>query len=45
MLPLTKMEGPLRKLPLDIYIPDPQLGWGIIPGQPTVGIKIKTCEF
>ena len=29
----------------DIYIPDLRLGSGIIPGQPTEGIKVKSRDF
>jgi len=29
----------------EIYIPDLRLGSGIIPGQPTEGIKIKPRDF
>jgi error-prone DNA polymerase len=38
-------ERPLGKVPRDIYIPDLRLGSGIIPGQPTEGIKIKPRDF
>lgn len=38
-------ERPLGKGPRDIYIPDLRLGSGIIPGQPTEGIKIKPRDF
>ena len=38
-------ERPLGKAPRDIYIPDLRLGSGIIPGQPTEGIKIKPRDF
>jgi error-prone DNA polymerase len=31
--------------PRDIYIPDLRLGSGIVPGQPTEGIKIKPRDF
>ncbi|RYD45598.1 MAG: DNA polymerase III subunit alpha [Sphingomonadales bacterium] len=36
---------PLGRHPRDIYIPDLRLGSGIIPGQPTEGIKIKPRDF
>ena len=35
----------LGKGPRDIYIPDLRLGSGIVPGQPTEGIKIKPRDF
>nr|WP_315458007.1 error-prone DNA polymerase [uncultured Sphingorhabdus sp.] len=38
-------ERPLGKPARDIYIPDLRLGSGIIPGQPTEGIKVKTRDF
>lgn len=38
-------EVPLGKPARDIYIPDLRLGSGIIPGQPTEGIKIKPRDF
>lgn len=38
-------EKPLGKNPRDIYIPDLRLGSGIIPGQPTEGIKVRTRDF
>jgi error-prone DNA polymerase len=38
-------ERPLGRSPRDIYIPDLRLGSGIIPGQPTEGIKIKPRDF
>ncbi|WP_174292430.1 error-prone DNA polymerase [Sphingomonas bacterium] len=37
-------ERPLGKA-RDIYIPDLRLGSGIIPGQPTEGIKVKPRDF
>ncbi|MEO7679477.1 MAG: error-prone DNA polymerase, partial [Sphingomonas sp.] len=40
--PGTKMLG---KAAREIYIPDLRLGSGIIPGQPTEGIKIKPRDF
>ena len=36
---------PLGRNPRDIYIPDLRLGSGIVPGQPTEGIKIKPRDF
>lgn len=36
---------PLGKAARTIYIPDLRLGSGIIPGQPTEGIKIKPRDF
>jgi error-prone DNA polymerase len=36
---------PLGRTPRAIYIPDLRLGSGIIPGQPTEGIKIKPRDF
>ncbi len=36
---------PPGRHPRDIYIPDLRLGSGIIPGQPTEGIKIKPRDF
>ena len=38
-------DRPLGKGPRDIYIPDLRLGSGIVPGQPTEGIKIKPRDF
>ena len=38
-------ERPLGNAPRDIYIPDLRLGSGIVPGQPTEGIKLKTRDF
>jgi len=43
--PRDPAEAPLGKPPRDIYIPDLRLGSGIIPGQPTEGIKIKPRDF
>jgi error-prone DNA polymerase len=40
--PDTKVLG---KAAREIYIPDLRLGSGIIPGQPTEGIKIKPRDF
>jgi error-prone DNA polymerase len=35
----------LGRSPIDIYIPDLRLGSGIVPGQPTEGIKVKPRDF
>ncbi|GIX19199.1 MAG: error-prone DNA polymerase 2 [Erythrobacter sp.] len=35
----------LGRSPGDIYIPDLRLGSGIVPGQPTEGIKIRSRNF
>jgi error-prone DNA polymerase len=43
--PRDPAERPLGKPPRDIYIPDLRLGSGIIPGQPTEGIKVRTRDF
>jgi len=43
--PRDPAERPLGRPPRDIYIPDLRLGSGIIPGQPTEGIKIKPRDF
>ena len=43
--PRDPLERPLGRAPRDIYIPDLRLGSGIIPGQPTEGIKIKPRDF
>ncbi|MFS2108634.1 error-prone DNA polymerase [Sphingomonas sp. Sphisp140] len=43
--PRDPAERPLGRNPRDIYIPDLRLGSGIIPGQPTEGIKIKPRDF
>jgi error-prone DNA polymerase len=40
--PESKMLG---KAAREIYIPDLRLGSGIVPGQPTAGIKIKPRDF
>ncbi|RUN74936.1 DNA polymerase III subunit alpha [Sphingomonas sp. TF3] len=37
--------SPLGRSPRDIFIPDLPLGSGIVPGQPTEGIKIKPRDF
>jgi error-prone DNA polymerase len=39
------MKPPLGTAPRDIYVPDLRLGSGIVPGQPTVGIKLKPRDF
>src|SRR5690606_7859072 len=38
-------ERTLGHPPREIYIPDFRLGSGIIPGQPTEGIKVKSRNF
>jgi error-prone DNA polymerase len=38
-------EQPLGRSPRDIFIPDLRLGSGIVPGQPTEGIKVKPRDF
>jgi hypothetical protein len=43
--PRDPSERPLGRPPRDIFIPDLRLGSGIIPGQPTEGIKIKPRDF
>jgi error-prone DNA polymerase len=43
--PSDPTERPIGRLPRDIYIPDLQLGLGIIPGPPTEGIKNQTARF
>jgi len=43
--PRDPAEKPLGRNPRDIFIPDLRLGSGIIPGQPTEGIKIKPRDF
>jgi len=43
--PRDPSEKPLGRGPRDIFIPDLRLGSGIIPGQPTEGIKIKPRDF
>ena len=43
--PLDPAERALGRPPRDIYIPDLRLGSGIVPGQPTEGIKIKPRDF
>ncbi|EKU72572.1 error-prone DNA polymerase [Sphingobium yanoikuyae] len=43
--PRDREQRPLGKDARDIYIPDLRLGSGIIPGQPTEGIKIRPRDF
>jgi error-prone DNA polymerase len=43
--PRDPAQQPLGRDARDIYIPDLRLGSGIIPGQPTKGIKIKPRDF
>lgn len=43
--PRDPAERALGRSPRDIYIPDLRRGSGIIPGQPTEGIKIKPRDF
>ena len=43
--PRDRDQRPLGRDARDIYIPDLRLGSGIIPGQPTEGIKIKPRDF
>ena len=43
--PRRPEERPVGKAARTIYIPDLRLGSGIIPGQPTEGIKIKPRDF
>jgi error-prone DNA polymerase len=43
--PRDPAERTLGRPPRDIYIPDLRLGSGIVPGQPTEGIKIKPRDF
>jgi len=43
--PRELAASPLGRSPRDIFIPDIRLGSGIIPGQPTEGIKIKPRDF
>ena len=43
--PRDRQQRPLGRDARDIYIPDLRLGSGIIPGQPTEGIKIKPRDF
>jgi len=43
--PRDPEHRPLGRGAREIYIPDLRLGSGIIPGQPTQGIKIKPRDF
>jgi error-prone DNA polymerase len=43
--PRDPEQQPLGRSAREIYIPDLRLGSGIIPGQPTQGIKIKPRDF
>ncbi|KKW92515.1 error-prone DNA polymerase [Sphingobium chungbukense] len=43
--PRDRANRPLGRAPRDMFDPDLRLGSGIIPGQPTEGIKIKTRDF
>lgn len=43
--PRELAASPLGRPPRDIFIPDLRLGSGIVPGQPTEGIKIKPRDF
>jgi error-prone DNA polymerase len=43
--PRDPAEPTLGKAPRDIFVPDLRLGSGIIPGQPTEGIKVKPRDF
>jgi error-prone DNA polymerase len=43
--PRDPAEHPLGRRARDILIPDLCLGSGIIPGQPTEGIKVKARDF
>lgn len=43
--PRDPRTRPLGPPPRDIYIPDLRLGSGIVPGQPTEGIKVKPRDF
>lgn len=43
--PRDPANRPLGRNPRDIFIPDLRLGSGILPGQPTEGIKIKPRDF
>ena len=38
-------EQSLARPARDIFIPDLRLGSGIVPGQPTEGIKVKSRDF
>ncbi|WP_137788071.1 error-prone DNA polymerase [Sphingomonas sp. 3P27F8] len=43
--PRDPAQRPLGRPPRDIFIPDLRLGSGIVPGQPTEGIKVKPRDF
>ncbi len=43
--PRNPENRPLGRTPREIYIPDLRLGSGIVPGQPTEGIKVKPRDF
>lgn len=43
--PRDLAASPLGRSPRDIFIPDLRLGSGIVPGQPTEGIKVKSRDF
>lgn len=43
--PREPAQRQLGRNPRDIYIPDLRIGSGIIPGQPTEGIKLKPRDF
>lgn len=43
--PRAPEQRPFGRSARDIYIPDFKLGSGIIPGQPTAGIKVKPRDF
>jgi error-prone DNA polymerase len=43
--PRDPAEKPLGRGPRDMFVPDLRLGSGIIPGQPTEGIKVKPRDF
>ncbi|MDH7639275.1 error-prone DNA polymerase [Sphingomonas oryzagri] len=43
--PRDPAERPLGRKPRDLYDPDLRLGSGIIPGQPTDGIKVRSRNF
>ena len=43
--PRDPAENTLGRAARAIYIPDLRLGSGIIPGQPTEGIKVKPRDF
>ncbi len=43
--PREPAASPLGRSPRDIFIPDLRIGSGIVPGQPTEGIKIKPRDF